>query len=50
MKDNTAIHPAIMENTENLLVKHTPHTSTREIHLGLISAMSSLFHNIISME
>ena len=52
MKSISAIHPAITENTENMLVKHASHISIRESHNTLdnssISAMSNLFHNILA--
>jgi len=41
IKNISAIHPAITENTENILVKRMPHFSMRE---SSISAMSNLFH------
>ena len=41
MKSISAIHPAIMENTENMLVKRVPHISIRESHNTSISAMSN---------
>ena len=50
MKSTSAIHPAIMENAENSLVKHTPYISMRESHNALISAMLNSFHSIISCE
>ena len=49
MKSISAIHPAITENTENMLVKCTPHISIRESHNVLISAIPNSFHNIVSM-
>jgi len=48
MESISAIHLAIMENTENTLVKRVPHTLIRESHNASISAMSNSFHNIIS--
>ena len=50
MKSISAIHPAITENTENILVKRAPHISIRESHSVSISAMVNSFHNIISNE
>ena len=50
MKIISAIHSAITENTENLLVKCAPHTSMSKSHDASISAMSNLFHSIISEE
>ena len=43
-----SIHPTIMENMENSLVKYMPHTSICESHNASISAMLNLFHNIRS--
>jgi len=51
MKSISAIHPAITENTENTLVKCTPHPiaiAIHESHNTSISAMSNSFHNIVS--
>jgi len=48
MKSISAIHPTIMENTENMLVKCVPHISICESHNASISAMSNSFHNIVS--
>jgi len=49
MKSIPAIHPAITENMEAILVKHMPHTgSIRESHNASISALSNSFHNIVS--
>jgi len=39
-----------MENTENLLVKCTPHISIHESQSTLISAMSNSFNNILNKE
>ena len=50
MKSTSAIHPAITENTENILVKRTPHISIRESHNASISPMSNPFHNIRSKQ
>ena len=47
MKSISAIHPALTENTENMLVKHVPHISIRESRNASISAMSNSFHNIV---
>ena len=44
----SAIHPAVMENMENILVKRAPHISIFESHNASISAISNLFHNIAS--
>ena len=38
----------ITENTENIVVKRTPHISICESHNALILAMSNSFHNIVS--
>jgi len=48
MKSIFAIHPAITENTENMLMKCVPHFLIHESHNVSISAMSSLFHSIVS--
>ena len=48
MKKISAIHPAITENKEKMLLKHVPKTSLRESHNASISAMSDLFQNIVS--
>ena len=48
MENISAIHPAITENMENVLVKRTPHISIRESHNASISAMSNSFHNTVS--
>ena len=49
MKSISAIYPPIAENMENdILVKRAPHISIRESHTVSISAMSNLFHNIVS--
>ena len=50
MKSISAIHPAITENMENILVKCAPHILIRESHNASISAMSNSFHNICSKE
>ena len=47
-KKHLCIHPAITENTENILVKRAPHISVRESHNASISSMSNSFHNIVS--
>jgi len=39
MKSISAIHLAITENTENILMKRVPHISIRESHNASISAM-----------
>jgi len=50
MKITSAIHPAITENMEDSLVKHTPHISMRESHNVPISATLNSFHNIITVK
>ena len=45
MKSNSAIHPDIMENTGNSLVKWAPHIWIRENYNISISAVLSLFYN-----
>ena len=48
MKSISAIHQALTENMDNMLVKHVPHILILESHNASISAMSNLFHNIVS--
>jgi len=50
MKNFSAIHLAIMENTENRLVKHVPDISIRESHNASISAMVNSFYIIVSKQ
>ena len=47
-KNSIKVSPAIMENTENILMKRTPHISIRKSHSVSISAMANSFHDIIS--
>jgi len=49
MKSTSAIHPAIMENMKDSLVKCTPHILMRESHNASISAMLNSFHNITAV-
>ena len=42
------IHPAITENTENILMKRMLDISIRESHNAFISAMPNSFCNILS--
>ena len=44
MKSISTMHPAITENTENILVKRASHISIRESHNTSISTMSNSFH------
>jgi len=46
----TAIHLAITENAEDLLIKFAPNISICENHNTTIPAMSNLFHKSISKE
>ena len=48
LKSIPAIHPTITDNTENILVKRTPHILIHESHNVSISVMANSFHNIIS--
>ena len=46
----SAIHPAITENVEDLLMKFMSNISICESHNTTIPAMSNLFHNSLSKE
>jgi len=48
-KRTSVIHPTIMENTEDSLVKGMPHISVDESHNTLISAISTLIHSTIAV-
>ena len=48
MKSISAIHPIIMENMENMLMKRVPLISMHESHNASISAMSNSFHNTVN--
>ena len=47
MESFSAIHLAIMERTESVLVKCAPHILIRESHNASILAMYNSFHNIV---
>ena len=49
MKCISAIHPAITENAEDLLVKCAPQISMHESHNALILTMLNPFHSIMSV-
>ena len=43
------VHPGILENTEDSLIKHAPYIVIYENHNASISAMLDSFHNIIAV-
>ena len=49
MKSTSAIHPAIMKNMEDSLVKRGTRISISESHNVSISAMSNSFHTITAV-
>ena len=49
MKNTSAIHPAIMNNTEDSLVKCAPHILICESYNSLISAVLNSFHYNIAV-